>query len=355
MDPVHACAARPRRLRPSARACVVAMRTVAGLLDRLCEPTALERAARTATAGKRRRKDVAWFLFSLEDRLAELRAELLAGAYQPEPCELVSIRDPKPRLIARTTIRDRIVQTAVVQQLEPVFEPTWTADDYACRPGYGTHRAVLRLQEAMRRHRFVLHLDIRSYFPSVDRAILLQLLRRRVRDEPFLDLVARVLEIGADLYWSPVQRRLAGLDPDWPPPGRGLPIGAHSSQMLAAHVYLNGLDHWVKRQLKVPAYLRFLDDTFYFADHHRDLDLWRPRIADWLLAERGLRLKHPQARILSCHGHLDALGYRIRRTGITCLQRPLRRLHRRIRQHLAGTLDVDLERTVASSAGILLF
>ncbi len=181
------------------------------------------------------------------------------------------------------------------------------------------------------------------------------MLRQRIRDERFLALVTRLLEIGADLHRNPMHRRLAGLNPDWPPPDRGLPIGAHSSQMLAAHVYLNAFDHWVKRELRVPAYVRFLDDTFYFADHRRQLERWRPRIAEWLMRERGLRLKHPRARILSCHGHLDALGYRIRRQDMTSLKRPLRRLHRRIRQYLAGTLDVELERSIASSAGILLF
>ena len=143
------------------------MRNVSRFFERLCEASALERAASTASRGKRRRWDVAWFLFNLEDRLAELCEELLAGSYRPEPCELVSERDPKPRLIACTTIRDRIVQTAVVQQLEPVLEPGYSDHDYACRRGYGIHRAVLWLQESMRRHRFVLHLDVRSYFPSV--------------------------------------------------------------------------------------------------------------------------------------------------------------------------------------------
>ena len=157
------------------------------------------------------------------------------------------------------------------------------------------------------------------------------------------------------VHRDPAHRRLAGLDPDWPPPDHGLPIGAHSSQVLAAHVYLNAFDHWVKRQLKVSAYLRFLDYTFYFAGRREPLERWRRRIAEWLMGERGLRLKHPQARVLSCHGQLDALGYRIRREGVTCLRRPLRRLHRRIRQYLDGTLDVDLERSIASSVGIILF
>jgi retron-type reverse transcriptase len=331
------------------------MRTASGLFDRLCEPAALDTAAELATAGKQRRQDVAWFLFNREDRLQNLQQALAGGGYRPQPCELVSIRDPKPRLIARTMIDDRIVQTAVVQELERVLERTWSGDDYACRRGYGTHRAVLRLQALLRRFRFVLHLDVRAYFPSIDREILLRVLRRHIRDRRFLRIVERLLAIGAELHRDPEHRRLAGLDADWPPPERGLPIGAHSSQMLAAHTYLNAFDHWVKRELRVPGYLRFLDDTFYFADRERQLARWRREIGEWLMCERGLRLKHPNARILSSHGHLNALGYRIRRQDVASLKRPLRRLHRRVRQHLAGTLDVDLERSIASSVGILLF
>lgn len=79
-----------------------------------------------------------------------------------------------------------------------------------------------------------------------------------------------------------------------------------------------------------------------------DLTTWRREIADWLFHKRGLLLKHPQARMLSCRGHLDTLGYRVTRDGLRALARPLRRLHvyehrpaeaaaaRRRRAHAAG-------------------
>ncbi len=201
---------------------------------------------------KRRRPDVAWFLFHRDEELARLGADLTAGRYHPEPPNLITIRDPKPRLIARVPITDRVVHTALVLLMEPVFTRSLSPDAYACRPGYGTHRAVLRLLEHIRKHRVLIHLDIKSYFPSVDLEVLRCLLRRRIRDEAFLAVVDRVLAAGSGIYDAPQARARACLAADWPPPGRGLPIGAYTSQLFAAHVYLGELDHFVKREPQGP-------------------------------------------------------------------------------------------------------
>ncbi len=341
------------------------MRAARHLFPELCRPDHLATAAVATTRGKRRRPDVAWFLFRLEDELDRLRTELVTGTYQPEPFELVRIRDPKPRVITRIPIADRVVQGALVMLMEPVFLPSLTDDAFACRPGFGTHRAVLRLLALIRRHAYVLHLDVRSYFPSIDRTILRSLLDRRIRDERFLAIVDRVLESGAGLYDLEGVREAAGIAPDWPPPGcgllrRGLPIGSATSQLFAAHVYLAGLDHHVKRVLKVPGYVRYVDDLFLFGRRRSELRPWRSEVASWLEEERHLRLKHPRARILSCLGHLDALGYRIRRQGVTALPRAIRRLQRRVHHELVGGYRKgrgrpDIERSLASSAGIVLF
>lgn len=333
------------------------MKTARGLFRRLCRPEALETAARATVRGKRRRPDLARFLFRFEHEMESLLGELEKGTYRPSPFEVTSIRDPKPRLIARVPIRDRVVQTALVQQIEPVFEARFAPEDYACRPGYGTHRALLRLQEYLRRYRFALHLDIRSYFPSIHPGILRSILKQRIRDERFLAVVDLGLKAGRGLYVNDRHRRAAALDADWPPPGRGLAIGSYTSQLFAAHLYLNAFDHWIKRQLKVPGYLRYVDDLFLFADRRPALKTYRQEVGAWLLEHRQLRLKHPNARILSCHGHLDALGHRIRRSDIE----PLPRALRRFRHTLAQALDplgrpprLDLDRSIAASVGVLL-
>jgi len=149
--------------------------------------------------------------------------------------------------------------------------------------------------------------------------------------------------------------RLAGLSADWPPAGRGLPIGWYTSQLFAAHLYLNAFDHHAKRVLKVPGYLRYVDDLFFFGNRRRDLERWREGSREWLWQERGLCLKHPNAGILPCHGHLDALGYRIERGSLRCRPRALRRLRQRAALQLAGAPGPDFERSVASSVGIAVF
>ena len=191
------------------------------LFETLVDPAHLERAARLTMRGKRNRPDVGRFLVDRLGRLAALRQALVDGTWSPQGFDLLRIRDPKPRIIARAPLLDRVVHTALVEALRPRFDPSLMPGDYACRPGYGTHRAVRRLQMFMQRHRFAVHLDVRECSPSIDIAMVSALVRRRVRDPRFLAVLDRVLADGPPLYRLPAVRRHARLDADWPPPGRG--------------------------------------------------------------------------------------------------------------------------------------
>ncbi len=331
------------------------MKTVTGLFARLCDPAHLEVALRLTVRGKRRRSNAAWLLYRRDAEVARLSAELASERWLPVGFKLLTIRDPKPRVIARAPIADRVVHTALVKCMEPALLRSLRPEVFACRPGFGAHRAVLRLLELVRRHRFFLHLDVRAYFPSIDREVLRELLARRIRDARFLAVLDRVFESGVGVYQNPALRRFAGLDPDWPPSGRGLPIGAYTSQVLGAWLYLDALDHHVKHTLKVPGYVRYVDDLFLFGRGRAELRGWREDIGTWLAQERGLRLKHPDARVRSCAGHLDGLGHRITRVGVAPLPRARRRLRARVAASLRGDQRVDIERSIASSVGILMF
>jgi len=335
------------------------MRSLRGLFPQLIDPGHLEWAAQRAIRGKRRRPDVSWFLFRQEEVLARLQRDLASDNYHPDGFDLLFIRDPKARVVARSTIEDRVVHTALVALMEPAWQPSLLPDVFACRPGFGTHRAVLRLQELMRRHRLAVQLDIRAYFPSIHLDILRGLLQYRVRDARFMAVVDSVLEAGRGLYDSPRVRAHVGLYGDWPPPGRGLPMGALTSQVLASNLYLNGLDHFVKRDLKVPGYVRYVDDMVLFGSRRADLRRWRGAIQRYLRDERDLRLKNERAPVFSCGGHLDALGYRITRADRRALPRAMRRLRERVVSELARRPgerpQVDLERSLASSASVILF
>ena len=87
------------------------MKTVKRLFSQICSSSHLERAADLTVRGKRRRPDIAWFLFTREERLASLQRELRSQRYVPGPYEWITVRDPKPRLIARQAVEDRVVHS----------------------------------------------------------------------------------------------------------------------------------------------------------------------------------------------------------------------------------------------------
>ena len=124
----------------------------------------------TPCAAKKIGLPVAALYFHLETELLQLERELLSNSYRPRPYRSFWVREPKLRRICAADIRDRVVHHAIIRVLEPYFEAYFIHDTYACRHGKGTHRAVRRAQAFSRRHRYVLQLDVRKFFASVDHA-----------------------------------------------------------------------------------------------------------------------------------------------------------------------------------------
>ena len=259
----------------------------------------LLRAARKALRGKRERKSGARFAYALEPRLLELQAELVSGAYRPGAYTCFPIRDPKPRVISAVPFRDRVVQHAICNLAAPLLERDLIFDTYACRRGKGTHAAVERAQKfATRRYAgqtgSFLKCDIRSYFPSIDHRILKALLARKIKDAGTLHLLH--LFIDHDL---PHGR-----------PGKGLAIGNLTSQYFA-NLYLSPLDHFVKEQLGIKGYLRYLDDFLLFAKEKAKLRFSLPLIKEFLGARLGLTLKASATQIGGVDQGVPFLGFRI--------------------------------------------
>jgi RNA-directed DNA polymerase len=114
--------------------------------------------ALAAARGKRKRPDVARFLFHLEPNLCSLQRELLAGTWVPGKYRTFWIHDPKPRMISAAPFRDRVVHHAVTRVLETVFEPRFSASSFASRRGFGQHKAVRKALAACARHQYVFEL-----------------------------------------------------------------------------------------------------------------------------------------------------------------------------------------------------
>lgn len=321
------------------------------MYDHLCNWDNLLLAYRRASKGKRGHANVAAFEHRLEDNLLSLQADLTSQAYMPGAYRSFYIHEPKRRLISAAPFRDRVVHHALCNLIEPAFERSFIADSYANRLGKGTHRALNRCQQFARRYRYALLCDIKQFFPSIDHATLRETLARKIDDARVMWLVDRVLASGVgvlseayDMTYFPGDDLFAALRP------RGLPIGNLTSQFWA-NVYLNPFDHFVKRELRCPAYVRYVDDVLLFADAPSPLWEWREAIVD-RLARLRLRI-HPGAHPRSTGEGIPFLGFvvfpdrrRLKRRKGVYFRRRLRRLARR---YVEG--EIDLETLTASVRG----
>jgi retron-type reverse transcriptase len=267
-------------------------------------------AFKKAAKGRRGRASVSEFERGLETNLPELRAELIEGRYRPGEYASFYIHDPKKRLISAAPFRDRVVHHALINVIEPIFERKFIFDTYANRKGKGTHLALDRCTYFMRRFPYVLPLDVRQFFPSIDHAIFENTLARAIQNERILNLCGQILQSGQgvlaeeyDMVWFPGDNLLAANRP------RGLPIGNLTSQFWA-NVYLNPFDHFVKRELKYPGYVRYVDDMLLFSDNKEDLHAWRQAVIQYLASLR-LTVHENSAQPRPCRVGLPFLGFQV--------------------------------------------
>jgi RNA-directed DNA polymerase len=267
-------------------------------------------AYRKTARGKRGLPAAASFELELEVNLIHLHQDLIQGAYQPGPYISFYIHDPKHRLISAARFRDRVVHHALCNILEPIFERKFIFDTYANRKGKGTHAALQRCTKYLRRYGYVMALDVRQFFPSIDHQILLAILGRAIADEKVLDLCQRIIASGQGVLKDEYDMVFfSGDDLQAVLRGRGLPIGNLTSQFWG-NAYLNGLDHFIKRDLKCSAYIRYVDDMLLFSDDRQDLNAWCRNIISFL-ADLRLTLHENSAQSRPCWTGVPFLGFQM--------------------------------------------
>jgi RNA-directed DNA polymerase len=320
------------------------VKTYRNLYPQVYEFENLFYAYRQARRGKRGKGSVAAFIRSQEQELLALQDELQTQTYAPGPYQSFYIHEPKRRLISAAPFRDRVVHHALCQVSEPVWERRFIADTYANRSRKGTHRAPDRAQYFSRRYTYVLQCDVRQFFPSIDLELLHATLEEHIADRDLLWLCDRILLSGDgvlseqyEMVYFPGDDLFAALRP------RGLPIGNLTSQFWA-NVYLNEFDHFVKRQLCCPAYLRYVDDFLLFADSKQQLHDWRLALIA-KMAELRLTLHEQRAQIFPTRTGLPFLGFRLypdyRRVKARKAIAFRRRLCSQVQEVVAGRLELS--------------
>lgn len=224
-----------------------------------------------ARRGKRKTLSVKKFEADLGANLAALHAELHNGTYRTQPYRHFMVHEPKPRQISAPAFRDVVVQHAIYAVINPIFDAGFIHDNYGCRVGKGTHRASDAAQRYLRQSpadSYTLQCDVRRFYYSIDRTVLRRLIERKIKDARYVDLMMAFADHG-----TPV----------------GIPIGNLLSQLYAL-IYLNPLDHFIKRNLKVARYVRYVDDFILFGLTRPEAEAYRQAISAFLHDHLGLIL-----------------------------------------------------------------
>ncbi len=262
---------------------------------------------RLAAQGKRGSAAVAAFEYHLGEGLLDLQGRLTDGTWQPGPYVHFAVHEPKRRLISAAPFADRVVHHALMRVIEPRFEHCFIGDSYANRRGKGTHAAVARMQQLCRRWPWVLRMDVRRHFPSIDHAILLQALHRRVPEPRLQHLIAQIVASGDGIHddgFEPFAEDdlLAACRP------RGLPIGNLTSQFWS-NCYLDALDQLACRTLRCGGYLRYVDDFALFGPCKVQLAEQGQAVREFLARRLRLRVHERAAQVQATAAGVPWLGF----------------------------------------------
>jgi len=265
------------------------MKRVNNLYERICSIENLQLADIIARKGKAKQPGVIQHDKNREGNIQQLHEMLMNKTYRTSEYTMFTIFEPKERIIFRLPyFPDRILHHAVMNVLEPLFVSTFTTDTYSCIKGKGIHAAANGVKLALKdveNTRFCLKLDVKKFYPSVDRDILKQLLRRKIKDNDLLWLLDEIIDSTS-----------------------GLPIGNYLSQYFA-NFYLTYFDHWMKEEKRVRYYFRYADDLVILSDSKPYLHRLLAEIRAYLQDNLKLTVKgNYQVFPVSARG-IDFVGY----------------------------------------------
>jgi len=301
------------------------------IFEKICSFDNLLEAFKTVSSEHRYKPASLKFYAHLEENLIELQNELLWGLYRLGDFYSFIKYEPKRREINALPYRDRVVQSAICNVIEPDITKTFIYDSYACIKGRGALKAAGRISYFLgkQKNEFYLKCDITKYFYNVDLDIAFNLYKRHISDVRTLNLIFQILHKDN--------------------PERGIKIGNRLSQ-LTANLYLNELDRFIKHELKVKYYVRYMDDFLLLgnkAELKRDLKLITRFIED----ELHLKL-NDKTTINKCSRGIEFVGYKIYPKGKMIKKQTVYRVRRYVNKFIAGKVDAaSFCRSMASICG----
>jgi RNA-directed DNA polymerase len=278
------------------------------LMDKVWKMANLQRAAQKVAHGKSNKKadgrKCREYAEQSAQRLPPLQAKLQSGKYQPKPVQRIwipKLGSKELRPLGVPDVENRVVEMAVRNVIEPIFEHSFAQYSYGFRPGRGAKDALRRVDELLKQGKvWVVDADLKGYFDSIPQDKLMSAVSEHLADGALLELLEKFLKQG-------VMETGKG----WSPTETGTPQGAVLSPLLA-NIYLNPLDHRMARQGW--EMVRYADDFVILCESQEQAEKALTQVRQWV-EEVGLVLHPTKTRLVdaSQRGGFDFLGYHFER------------------------------------------
>lgn len=251
------------------------------------------------------------FEIDYETNLLQLFESINNGTYKIGSSIAFVIHKPVDREVFAADFKDRIVHHLIINKLNPIFEKLFIYDSYSCRVGKGTHFGINRIDHFIRscsnnyqNDCYILKLDIQGFFMHINRDILWQKVKIQIENKYFENDKVIILNLCRQIIENDPTKNcvIKGSQKEWEnlpenkslfhsPPNCGLPIGNLTSQVFA-NLYMNSFDHFIKNNLQIKYYGRYVDDFIIVHQNKVFLKSIIFTIKEYLKTELGLNL-HP--------------------------------------------------------------
>lgn len=289
------------------------MKRHGNLFCRIADIDNIRLAHKKARRGKRKYKEVQKIDAGPEPYFAELYARLNAGEYTTSPYQIIHKNTSgKDRVIFKLPYYpDRIVHHCIMNVLEPIWAGVLIRDTYSSIKDRGVHDGVKRVKRFLKDEpgtRYCLKIDVKKFYPSVDHAVLQQILRRKIKCKLTLALLDEIITSAP-----------------------GLPIGNYLSQYFG-NIYMSGFDHWCKEALGLRFYARYCDDIVVFSDSKDHLHTVFEGMQTYMRQNLRLTLNANHQVFPTRVRGVDFLGYRFFGDYTLIRKRIAQKFKRRLRQ-----------------------
>ena len=276
----------------------------------------LMEAHKKSRKGKGYRKETIIFNLKQEEYIIWLLEKMQTKTYKHGGYSVFYVTEPKVRKIEKSRYIDRIVHRWLVDNfLEPAFVSQFLTTSYACLKNRGMHKACLDVQRAMKHCKiiwneyYILKMDIAKYFDNINKEILSNIIKRKIKDKDLLWLIHEILY---------AQKREKGLE-----------IGNYTSQMFA-NIYLNEIDQYIKHKLKVKWYFRYLDDSIILIKTKKEAKEILEKIKNFLKENLQLEL-NKKTQIFKNKQGVNFCGYKINEYRLKIRDKGKRKLKKKVK------------------------